>query len=259
MKDLDYQELSKMSKEEILSFYKTREDGLSTKEVRKRLEEYGENIPKENDKKGILYFILESFKDKFILILLVLATVDYITGDRLGTLIIIIIAFISAMIRFVQDYSTYKFNEQLKEKIKIFTDVIRNNKQQEIRQEKVVLGDIITLSAGSVVPGDLYLFESKDLFINQSVFTGEGIAVEKKAKVSNRAQEITDLPNICLMSSNVISGSGKGIVIKTGLNTFIGKMSKRETNKSVPKTPFEEGMARITNLLIRYMFVISIL
>ena len=259
MKDLDYQELSKMSKEEILSFYKTREDGLTTKEVRKRLEEYGENIPKENDKKGILYFILESFKDKFILILLVLATVDYITGDRLGTLIIIIIAFISAMIRFVQDYSTYKFNEQLKEKIKIFTDVIRNNKQQEIRQEKVVLGDIITLSAGSVVPGDLYLFESKDLFINQSVFTGEGIAVEKKAKVSNRAQEITDLPNICLMSSNVISGSGKGIVIKTGLNTFIGKMSKRETNKSVPKTPFEEGMARITNLLIRYMFVISIL
>ena len=259
MKDLDYQELSKMSKDEILSFYKTREDGLSTKEVRKRLEEYGENIPKENDKKGILYFILESFKDKFILILLVLATVDYITGDRLGTLIIIIIAFISAMIRFVQDYSTYKFNEQLKEKIKIFTDVIRNNKQQEIRQEKVVLGDIITLSAGSVVPGDLYLFESKDLFINQSVFTGEGIAVEKKAKASNRAQEITDLPNICLMSSNVISGSGKGIVIKTGLNTFIGKMSKRETNKSVPKTPFEEGMARITNLLIRYMFVISIL
>ena len=259
MKDLDYQELSKMSKEEILSFYKTREDGLTTKEVRKRLEEYGENIPKENDKKGILYFILESFKDKFILILLVLATVDYITGDRLGTLIIIIIAFISAMIRFVQDYSTYKFNEQLKEKIKIFTDVIRNNKQQEIRQEKVVLGDIITLSAGSVVPGDLYLFESKDLFINQSVFTGEGIAVEKKAKASNRAQEITDLPNICLMSSNVISGSGKGIVIKTGLNTFIGKMSKRETNKSVPKTPFEEGMARITNLLIRYMFVISIL
>ena len=259
MKDLDYQELSKMSKDEILSFYKTREDGLTTKEIRKRLEEYGENIPKENDKKGILYFILESFKDKFILILLVLATVDYITGDRLGTLIIIIIAFISAMIRFVQDYSTYKFNEQLKEKIKIFTDVIRNNKQQEIRQEKVVLGDIITLSAGSVVPGDLYLFESKDLFINQSVFTGEGIAVEKKAKVSNRAQEITDLPNICLMSSNVISGSGKGIVIKTGLNTFIGKMSKRETNKSVPKTPFEEGMSRITNLLIRYMFVISIL
>ena len=259
MKDLDYQELSKMSKDEILSFYKTREDGLTTKEVRKRLEEYGENIPKENDKKGILYFILESFKDKFILILLVLATVDYITGDRLGTLIIIIIAYISAMIRFVQDYSTYKFNEQLKEKIKIFTDVIRNNKQQEIRQEKVVLGDIITLSAGSVVPGDLYLFESKDLFINQSVFTGEGIAVEKKAKVSNRAQEITDLPNICLMSSNVISGSGKGIVIKTGLNTFIGKMSKRETNKSVPKTPFEEGMSRITNLLIRYMFVISIL
>ncbi len=259
MKDLDYQELSKMSKEEILSFYKTNEEGLTKETARKRLEKYGENIPKENDKKGVLYFILESFKDKFILILVALATVDYITGDKLGTLIILVIAFISAMIRFAQDYSTYKFNEQLKEKIKIFTDVIRNNKQQEIRQEKVVLGDIITLSAGSVVPGDLYLFESKDLFINQSAFTGESIAVEKKAKVSTTSQEITDLPNICLMSSNVISGSGKGVVVKTGLNTFIGKMSKRENSKSVPKTPFEEGMSHITNLLIRYMFGISIL
>ena len=259
MKDLDYQELSKMSKEEILSFYKTDEEGLTKETARKRLEKYGENIPKENDKKGVLYFILESFKDKFILILVALATVDYITGDKLGTLIILVIAFISAMIRFAQDYSTYKFNEQLKEKIKIFTDVIRNNKQQEIRQEKVVLGDIITLSAGSVVPGDLYLFESKDLFINQSAFTGESIAVEKKARVSRTDHEITDLPNICLMSSNVISGSGKGVVVKTGLNTFIGKMSKRENSKSVPKTPFEEGMSHITSLLIRYMFGISIL
>ena len=101
MKDLDYQELSKMSKDEILSFYKTREDGLTTKEVRKRLEEYGENIPKENDKKGILYFILESFKDKFILILIVLSVINYFTGDTIGSIIILVITVISALISFI--------------------------------------------------------------------------------------------------------------------------------------------------------------
>ncbi len=257
MKEKNYVELSKMSKEEVLSLYQTQKEGLTEEEALKRLEEYGENIPEKREKKGLLYFILESFKDKFILILLVLATVDYLTGDKIGAFIILIITVISAVIRFVQDYSTYLFNEKLKERIKIFTDVIREGNQQETRQEKVVLGDIITLSAGSVVPADLYLLESKDLFINQSAFTGESISVEKKAKLNKREEEVTSISNICLMGSNVISGSGLGVVIKAGLDTFMGEMSKKTANMAnIPATPFEEGMTKITNLLIRYMVVI---
>ena len=260
MEKKTYLELSKLSKEEIFSLYKTKKEGLTNSEAHNRLEEYGENIPKEIEKKGVIYFILESFKDKFILILLALAVVNYMTGDELGSVIIIVIAILSALIRFVQDYSTYRFNQQLKEKIKIFTDVIRDSKQREIRQEKVVVGDIITLSAGSVVPADLYLIESKDLFINQSVFTGESIAVEKKASPNVEEEEIVSIPNICLMSSNVISGSGMGVVVKTGLDTFIGEMSKKSNNnKKNSPTPFEEGMTKISSLLIRYMFIISVL
>lgn len=257
-KDFNYYELSNMSKEEIFSTFKTNENGLTSEEVKNRLDLYGENIPIDNKKKGALYFIIDSLKDKFIIILIILAIINYFTGDRIGSLIILVIAIISALISFFQNYSTYRFNLKLKEKISIFTDVIRNNKQKEVKQEKVVLGDIITLSAGSVVPADLYLFQSKDLFINQASFTGESIAVEKiaekKAKIND---EETSIKNICLMGTNVISGNGQGIVIKTGLDTFMGKVNKKLSTVR-EETTFEQGINHISSMLIRYMVVISV-
>ena len=225
--DLSYYELSNMSKDEIMDLFGTSIDGLNKSQVNERLNLYGDNVPTDNKKKGPLYFIIDSFKDKFILILIVLSVINYFTGDTIGSIIILVITVISALISFVQNYSTYRFNVKLKEKIRIFTDVIREGKQKEIRQEKVVLGDIITLSAGSVVPADLYLIESKDLFINQSSFTGESVAVEKialkKAKITD---EETNIKNICLMGSTVISGNALGVVVKTGLDTFMGKVNK---------------------------------
>ena len=257
-KGFNYYELSNMSKEEIFSTFKTNENGLTSEEVKNRLDLYGENIPTDNKKKRALYFIIDSLKDKFIIILIILAIINYFTGDRIGSLIILVIAIISALISFFQNYSTYRFNLKLKEKISIFTDVIRNNKQKEVKQEKVVLGDIITLSAGSVVPADLYLFQSKDLFINQASFTGESIAVEKiaekKAKIND---EETSIKNICLMGTNVISGNGQGIVIKTGLDTFMGKVNKKLSTVR-EETTFEQGINHISSMLIRYMVVISV-
>ena len=255
---LEYQEISKKNKEEIMNLYQTNEEGLTKNEVTKRLEEYGENIATNRKKKTPLHFMIEAFKDKFILILILLAAIDFITNDKIGTIIILCITLISVMIRFTQDYSTYRFNEKLKEKIRIFTDVIREGKQKEIRQEKVVCGDIITLSAGSVIPADLYLYESKDLFINQSSFTGESEAIEKSVNKKNHSNDPIELHNICLMGCNVISGQGKGIVIKTGLDTFMGNMNKK---KEVVKeeTSFDKGMNHITGLLIKCMVIICVL
>ena len=257
-KELDYRFLSNKSKEQIEKLFNTKVEGLRNNEIENRLEQYGENIAINNDKKTPMFFIIESFKDKFVLILILLAIIDYITNDIIGAFIILGITFISVIIRFSQDYSTYRFNQKLKKKIKIFTDVIRNNRQLEIRQEEVVPGDIITLSAGSVIPADLYLFETKDLFINQSSFTGESNSVEKKAMTNKISDDPIELENICLMGCTVISGQGKGIVIKTGLNTFIGKMNK----KKIPvkeETAFDKGMDHITYLLIRCMIMICIL
>ena len=257
--NLSYYELSNMNEENILKLYETSKNGLNESSVSNRLDEYGDNIPTDNRKKGPMYFIIDSFKDKFILILIVLAIINYFTGDPVGSIIIFIITFISALISFSQNYSTYRFNLKLKEKIRIFTDVIRNDKQKEIRQEKVVLGDIVTLSAGSVVPADLYLLESKDLFINQSSFTGESIAVEKIAFRSAKINDDeTDIKNICLMGTTVISGNGLGVVIKTGLDTFMGKVNAKVSNVK-DLTTFEQGINHISSMLIKYMIVISFL
>ena len=257
-KELDYIELSKKNKEEIMKLYKTSENGLNKEIADARLLQYGENIATNNKKKTPFYFIMEGFKDKFVLILIVLAVVDFITDDVLGAIIILCIGLISVIIRFFQDYSTYRFNERLKERIKIFTDVISNGNPKEIRQEKVVYGDIITLSAGSVIPADLYLFESKDLFINQSSFTGESESVEKIAKINKDKTDPIEMDNICLMGCNVISGHGKGVVIKTGLDTFMGKMNVKDDG-SKDETTFDKGMNNITKLLIRCMIFICIL
>ena len=259
MNNKTYYDLSRMTKDDIFKLYNTKESGLSSSISSKRLKDYGKNIPNDTKEKSALYFIIQSFKDKFIIILFVLAIVNYFTGDSIGSFIIIGISIISALIRFVQDYSTYKFNLRLKEKIKLFTDVIRGDKQIEVRQENVVLGDIITLSAGSVVPADLYLFDTKDLFVNQSSFTGESVAVEKKNKTNKNIDDVLSMNNICLMGCNVISGSGLGVVVKTGMDTYIGKMSKTKSSNNTILTPFDEGMNKITSLLIKYMVVISIL
>ena len=256
--NLDYTDLSSKRKEEIMNLFRTSEKGLNKNEASKRLEKYGENIATNRKKKTPLYFILDALRDKFVLILIVLAAIDFITDDKVGAFIILGITLISVIIRFTQDYSTYKFNEKLKEQIRIFTDVIRDDKQKEIRQEKVVCGDIITLSAGSVIPADLYLYESKDLFINQSSFTGESEAIEKNINFQNDSNDPIEMNNICLMGCNVISGQGKGIVIKTGLDTFIGNMNKKKEVVKV-ETSFDKGMNHITGLLIKCMIIICIL
>ena len=254
---MKYFEISKVDNDKALELLKTSKDGLTSKEVEKRIERNGLNIANNVKKKNALYFIFQSFKDKFILILLILAVIDYITSDYIGTAIIVLLSIASAMLRFVEDYSTYRFNEKLRAKIKPKADVVRNKKQQEVLQERLVPGDIVTLSAGSVIPADILLLESKDLFINQSVFTGESIPVEKVAEKTSNTEEVINIPNICLMGENVISGHATGVVITTGLNTFMGNMNKDTESKREP-TNFEKGMSKITNMLIRYMTIISI-
>lgn len=113
------------------------------------------------------------------------------------------------------------------------------------------------LSAGSMIPADIMLIDSKDLFVNQSVFTGESVPVEKVAQNTNDAKEIFSISNVCLMGSSVVSGRATGVVIDTGFTTYLGRMSKEVETKKEP-TNFEKGMNNITKMLIRYMLVVSV-
>ena len=251
-----YTETAKKNKEEILKQYNTKEEGLTQKEYEKRYEQNGPNIVVKNEKKSWLEFLIKSFNDKFIYILLLLAIIDFALSDKLGAGIIVGIAVVSAFIKFCQNYSAYKFNQKLKAQIYSSTNVVRNGKEKEVRVENVAIGDIIKLNAGSIIPADVILIESKDLFLNQSVFTGESVLVEKTT-TPNEPKGIFDINNICLMGSSVVSGSGTAVVIQTGFDTYLGRMSKEIDNKK-EITNFEKGMNNITKLLIKYMVVVSI-
>ena len=252
-----YSEISRKTGEEVLEEYNTSENGITENKATELLEKNGPNVVVKNEKKSRLYFLFNSFKDKFIIILIVLAIINYFLSDALSTYIILGIAVISALIRYFQDYSVYKFNQELKAKMYTTTNVVRGGKEKEIRVEKVVPGDIVHLSAGSMIPADLMLIDSKDLFVNQSVFTGESVPVEKVAQSTNDAKEIFSISNVCLMGSSVVSGGATGVAIDTGFTTYLGRMSKEVETKKEP-TNFEKGMNNITKMLIRYMIVVSV-
>lgn len=253
-----YKAFAQKETEDIVQEFKTNiEKGLTNREAEQRLKKDGENVVVKDDNHSWLYFFINSFKDKFILILVILAVINKFVGDdMLGTIIILIIGFVSAMIKFIQNYSTYKFNKKLKNKMFTTATVVRNGNEQTVRTEKVVKGDIIHLNAGSIIPADVMIINNKDLFINQSVFTGESVPIEKTAKY-NHSNEIFSLSNICLMGTSVISGNATAVVINTGFSTYLGSMGKQINNKR-EVTSFEKGMNEITKLLIKYMVIVSI-
>lgn len=253
-----YNELSKKENNTLLKEYDTTLSGLNPSIASARLKENGKNIVIKEENKSPFYFLINSFKDQFIILLIFLAIVNYFLSDLLGSIIILLIATISALIRFVQDYSVYKFNQKLKEKIYNTTTTIRGNTHKEIKIENVVVGDIITLNAGSIIPADLILLETKDLFLNQSVFTGEVNPIEKKAITNKNKDQVFDLDRVCLMGSSVISGKATGLVIKTGPDTYLGKVGKEiKTKKEL--TDFDKGIKSISSMLIKYMIIISII
>lgn len=253
-----YNELSKKENNTLLKEYDTTISGLNPNIASARLKENGKNIVIKEENKSPFYFLINSFKDQFIILLIFLAIVNYFLSDLLGSIIILLIATISALIRFVQDYSVYKFNQKLKEKIYNTTTTIRGNTHKEIKIENVVVGDIITLNAGSIIPADLILLETKDLFLNQSVFTGEVNPIEKKAITNKNKDQVFDLDRVCLMGSSVISGKATGLVIKTGPDTYLGKVGKEiKTKKEL--TAFDKGIKSISSMLIKYMIIISII
>jgi len=251
-----YDNISKCKQTDILDKFNTNIDGLTDKEVSHKLIKNGPNIVVKDIKKSWIHFFILSFKDQFIIVLFVLAIINFFLGDKFGSLIIISIGFLSALIRFFQDYSVYKFNEKLKSEITSTTVLMRNGNEEEKKVEDVVIGDIVKLNAGAIIPADVYIIQSKDLFLNQSVFTGESVPVEKSFEYIS-TEEVFSLNNICLMGCSVVSGNATAVVISTGFDTYLGHMGEEIDNKK-ELTNFDIGMKKITNLLVLYMILVCV-
>ena len=174
-------------------------------------------------------------------------------------IVIAALIIISTLLEFIEVYRSNNAAEKLKELVETTSTVIRNGKKVKIPVKEVTIGDIVILSAGDMIPADIRLIESKDLYVGQSSITGESDAVRKLTNTEiesiENIENITDLDTICFMGTNVISGSAKAVVIKTGDSTYFGKVAKTLI-QGKPKTNFQKGVESISKLLIRFMIIL---
>lgn len=253
-----------LKKEEFLSQYKINENGLTNSQAENLLHQYGLNeISQAKPKKWYNYFfgsLFSPFNSILMGISLVLIYTDIIlpeTPSYANIIVILVLVIVSTMLDFVEEYRSNKAAEKLKELVATSTTVIREGKEIQIPINQIVLGDIASLSAGSMIPADLRIIEGKDLYVGQSSLTGESDAVKKNANSEIKYDEIesiTDLDTICFMGTNVISGVAKGVVIKTADSTYFSKIAHNITTK--PKTSFQKGIESISKLLIKFMIIL---
>ena len=251
-------------KEEFIQKYHVTPNGLSTEEANERLRKLGLNEIKQAKPKKWYHYFLESLFSPFNCILLgIVAVLIYTdiylspTPSYANIIVIAILVTASTLLDFFEEYRSNKAAEELKEMVATTTTVIRNNKEIQIPIKEVTLGDIVLLSAGSMIPADLRIIESKDLYVGQSSLTGESDSVKKSVDTELKIEElesIADLDTICFMGTNVISGSAKGVVVKTADSTYFGKIAHTLT-QGKPKTAFQKGIENISRLLIRFMLI----
>ena len=254
-----------LPKDEFIKNFHIKENGLSTQDVNYLTQKYGLNEIKQAKPKKWYHYFLESlfspFNSILLGIILVLFYTDVIlpeTPSYANIIVIAILIIASTLLDFFEEYRSNRAAEKLKELVATNCVVIRDGKEVEIPVKEVTLGDIVKLSAGSMIPADLRVIESKDLYVGQSALTGESDAVKKSVDTETTLEDldsISDLDNICFMGTNVISGSAKGVVVKTGDSTYFGKIA-HTISTGKPKTAFQKDIEGISKLLIRFMIII---
>jgi len=230
--------------------------GLSTEEALKRQAQFGPNIITTQNKKSLILHFLSKFLNPLVITLIFVAIVSIILGERINSIIIILMAVLSAVLSFVQEHNASKSAEKLRALVKITARVLRGGKIVEIPLKEIVPGDIIEFEPGKMIPADLRITHAKDLYINQSTLNGESFPVKKTEQSDNRrVKTIYDVNNLAFMGSNVQSGFGRGIVIKTGRATEFGKLSEKIADVQ-PPTSFQKGINGFTWLMIRFTFLL---
>lgn len=245
--------------------------GLDPEAVSVSRAQYGSNKVTHEKKKSLARRLADAFINPFTAILFFLALVSIMTDmvfpyfslfgsvpedfDCLTVVIILTMVIISGTLRFVQESRSGNAAEKLLAMITTTCTVTRKGQEKmEIPMDEVVVGDIVHLSAGDMIPADVRILEAKDLFISQSSLTGESEPVEKTPDVNEKKDSVTDYTNIAFMGSNVVSGSAAAVVVCVGDNTLFGSMASAVAGEAV-ETSFTKGVNAVSWVLIRFMMV----
>ena len=234
---------------------KTRPQGLSAADAEARLAEHGPNVLAKDQRPGVLRLLWRSVLNPLVVLLAVLATVSFATGDpRAATVMLLMIA-LSVGLKLIQESKASNAAAKLRAMIAVNATVLRDGTAQEIPVSHLVPGDVVQLAAGDMIPGDVRVVQAKDLFVIQGSLTGESFPVEKFVveKRSDTSAPL-ELTSIAFLGTSVGSGAATAVVVATGKGTYLGGMAEA-LQEHAPPTAFERGISRFTMLMLGFMSV----
>ena len=252
--------ISRLQPQEVCAKLEAAPEGLSGDEAAARLKKFGPNLVARERKATIPEELWSRARNPLNALLLTLATVSYFLGDVRAAVVIAAMVVLAIMTAFIQEHRSNEAAAKLRAMVHTTASVRRSPCQSddpftEIPMYGLVPGDVVRLSAGDMIPADLRLLEAKDLFINQSALTGESMPAEKHAQANaSSCEDAFDLPNLCFMGANVVSGYGTGVIVQTGSTTFFGQLAHDIAGRRVP-TAFDLGINKFTWLMIRFILV----
>ena len=256
------QKIAQQDSEEILKDLETSVEGLSANQIEQNREKWGKNELENKSNNTKLHFLFQAFITPFTIILLILASISFCTNylfvpadqkDLSSVIIMLIMVFLSGIISFIQNVKTNDSVENLLNMISDTISVRRNQQERELSTKELVVGDIVNIAAGDIVPADIRLLKSKDLFCSSASLNGESTPVEKTASKKPNLIELEsylDYPNVVYEGTTIVSGSGTGVVFATGERTVWGKLARNISRQEVKETTFDKGIKNISKLLL---------
>ncbi len=230
-------------------------DGLGARAAALRLRRYGPNVPGETRRLSAVRLFLRQFESPLILILVAAAAVAALVRDWTNAVIVLLIVLGSGVLSFAQEYRASTALEKLRAKVRITCTMLRGGKTTVVPSRDVVPGDIVLLSAGSLIPADGVLLDAKDFFVSQAVLTGESFPTEKMPGVCASSATVAERTNCAFMGTSVRNGTARMLVIHTGASTVFGNIAGRLRLRQ-PETEFERGVRRYGYLLTQLMLLL---
>lgn len=251
------------NEEDIFKTLNSNIDGLDSKEAKKRLNDYGQNIILNKKKAPLILRFLKQFNDTMIIILLVVAVLLYFYGcfyshEYTDTIVILFVVFINAIVGFIQEEKAALILKDLKKYETSTSKVKRDDKILIINTKELVPGDIIYLESGETVPADIRILRCENLKVDESALTGESIPVQKSADVLKENLIIQEQKNMLFLGTNITNGKCTGIVVSTGKNSELGKIALSLNEIDRIETPLQLKIKELSKKITLIVFVILI-
>ena len=235
----------------------TRPEGLSAAEAQARLEQYGPNVLAKDQRPGIGRLLWRSVLNPLVLLLAALATISFATGDLRSGVVMLSMIILSVGLKLIQETRADSAAAKLKAMISVTATVLRDGAAHECAVAQLVPGDVVQLTAGDMIPGDVRIVKAKDFFVNQGSLTGESFPVEKIEVETSAADAATApiaLRNVAFLGTSVESGAASAVIVATGKSTYLGSMAE-SLQEPQEQTAFDRGIAQFTWLMLRFMLV----